>query len=92
MQFIKKFILAFTFKKAYFFWLPRIFGLLLFPGFLFDIEVLILLQSLVLLHAGLGLEVIIEDYLHITITKLQHLSLVKIFSILLINLNILYLL
>nr|YP_010925380.1 succinate:cytochrome c oxidoreductase subunit 4 [Neoporphyra seriata]WKD83586.1 succinate:cytochrome c oxidoreductase subunit 4 [Neoporphyra seriata] len=92
MKFIKIFVLACEPKKIYFFWLPRIFGLLLVPGFLFDIEILILLQSLILLHANLGLETIIEDYLHITIIKLQYLSIFRTFSILLINLNILYLL
>nr|YP_010925356.1 succinate:cytochrome c oxidoreductase subunit 4 [Neoporphyra dentata]WKD83562.1 succinate:cytochrome c oxidoreductase subunit 4 [Neoporphyra dentata] len=92
MDFNKTYILVFMSKKAYFFWLPRVFGLLLLPGFLFDIEILILFQSLIFLHASLGFEVIIEDYLHVTITKLQYVSLIKILSILLINLNILYLL
>nr|YP_009159727.1 succinate:cytochrome c oxidoreductase subunit 4 [Pyropia nitida]AKQ53233.1 succinate:cytochrome c oxidoreductase subunit 4 [Pyropia nitida] len=92
MHFIKTLILAAIKKEASFYWLPRFFGLLLLPGFLFDTESLILFQSLVFLHASLGLETIIEDYLHIEIIKLQCVSLTKIFSILLINLNILYLL
>nr|YP_006234137.1 succinate:cytochrome c oxidoreductase subunit 4 [Neoporphyra haitanensis]AFH57648.1 succinate:cytochrome c oxidoreductase subunit 4 [Neoporphyra haitanensis] len=92
MKFNKTFILSSVSKNAYFFWLPRIFGLLLLPGFLFDIEILILFQSLIFLHASLGLEVIVEDYLHVIITKLQYVALIKMLSILLINLNILYLL
>nr|AMN87280.1 succinate:cytochrome c oxidoreductase subunit 4 [Pyropia endiviifolia] len=92
MYFIKTFTLAHKKKEASFYWLPRVFGLLLIPGFLFDIENFILFQSLAFLHASLGLETIIEDYVHIEIIKLQCLSLIKVFSILLINLNILYLL
>nr|QYA17630.1 succinate:cytochrome c oxidoreductase subunit 4 [Porphyra crispata] len=92
MKFNKTFILSSVSKNVYFFWLPRIFGLLLLPGFLFDIEILILFQSLIFLHASLGLEVIVEDYLHVIITKLQYVALIKMLSILLINLNILYLL
>lgn len=79
-------------KKSYFYWFPRFLGLLLLPGFLFDVEILVFFQSLILLHASLGLEVIIEDYLHLEIIKLQCLSLIKVLLILLVNLNILYLL
>lgn len=92
MKFIKTLILAFMKKKSYFYWFPRFLGLLLIPGFLFDTEILVLSQSLILLHASLGLEVIIEDYLHLEIIKLQCLSLIKVLLILLVNLNILYLL
>nr|NP_049305.1 succinate:cytochrome c oxidoreductase subunit 4 [Porphyra purpurea]P80479.1 RecName: Full=Succinate dehydrogenase membrane anchor subunit; AltName: Full=Succinate dehydrogenase, subunit IV [Porphyra purpurea]AAD03108.1 succinate:cytochrome c oxidoreductase subunit 4 [Porphyra purpurea] len=79
-------------KKLYFFWLPRLFSLLLVPGFLFDIEILFLFHPIILLHASLGLSVIIEDYIHIETIKFQYLSLIKLLLVLLINLNILYLL
>nr|YP_009040892.1 succinate:cytochrome c oxidoreductase subunit 4 [Neopyropia fucicola]AIB08112.1 succinate:cytochrome c oxidoreductase subunit 4 [Neopyropia fucicola] len=92
MKLIKTLIPAFIKKKSYFYWFPRFSGLLLIPGFLFDIDILVLFQSFILLHASLGLEVIIEDYLHIEIIKLQCLSLIKVLLILLVNLNILYLL
>nr|YP_009040920.1 succinate:cytochrome c oxidoreductase subunit 4 [Pyropia kanakaensis]AIB08140.1 succinate:cytochrome c oxidoreductase subunit 4 [Pyropia kanakaensis]AIB08198.1 succinate:cytochrome c oxidoreductase subunit 4 [Pyropia kanakaensis] len=92
MHFIKDFFLTAQKKKTSFFWLPRLFGLLLVPGFFFDIENLVLFQSLIFLHASLGLETIIEDYLHVEIIKLQCVLLTRIFSVLLINLNILYLL
>lgn len=92
MRFIEIVTISITKKKAYFYWFPRFLGLLLIPGFIFDIEILIFLQSFITLHANLGLEVIIEDYLHIEIIKLQFLLLTKVFSILIISLNILYLL
>nr|YP_006665878.1 succinate:cytochrome c oxidoreductase subunit 4 [Porphyra umbilicalis]AFC17781.1 succinate:cytochrome c oxidoreductase subunit 4 [Porphyra umbilicalis] len=92
MQFIQVFIQAVANKKLYFFWLPRFFSLLLVPGFFFDLEILVLFQPIILLHACLGLGVIIEDYIHVEFIKFQYLSLTKIFSVLLINLNILYLL
>lgn len=92
MKFVTTLTFAFVQKKSYFYWLPRFLGLLLIPGFLFDIEILVFLQSFLLLHVSLGLEAIIEDYLHVEIIKLQCLSLVKVFLILLVNLNILYLL
>jgi|GEM_PF-2592073 len=92
MQFVQVFLYAIAKKKLYFFWLPRFFSLLLVPGFLFDMEILVLFQPVILLHAGLGLSAIIEDYIHIEVIKFQYLSLTKIFSVLLINLNILYLL
>nr|BED43652.1 succinate:cytochrome c oxidoreductase subunit 4 [Pyropia sp. Myanmar_A]BED43676.1 succinate:cytochrome c oxidoreductase subunit 4 [Pyropia sp. Myanmar_B]BED43700.1 succinate:cytochrome c oxidoreductase subunit 4 [Pyropia sp. Myanmar_C] len=92
MKLIKIIIESVLKKKDLFYWFPRFLGLLLIPGFIFDIEILIFFQSLVVLHANLGVEVIIEDYLHIEIIKLQYLFLVKVFSILMVGLNILYLL
>nr|YP_009132725.1 succinate:cytochrome c oxidoreductase subunit 4 [Bangia fuscopurpurea]AKA66490.1 succinate:cytochrome c oxidoreductase subunit 4 [Bangia fuscopurpurea] len=92
MKFIQTFLFAILTQKLHYFWLPRFFGLLFMPGFIFDIEILLLFQALILLHASLGLEAILEDYLHVEVIKYQYLSLVKLFSILLINLNILYLL
>ena len=92
MKFIQTFLSATLTQQPHCFWLPRFFGLLLLPGFIFDTEILLLFQALIFLHALLGLEAILEDYLHVEVIKYQYFSLVKLFSILLINLNILYLL
>nr|YP_010338881.1 succinate:cytochrome c oxidoreductase subunit 4 [Bangia atropurpurea]UNJ18848.1 succinate:cytochrome c oxidoreductase subunit 4 [Bangia atropurpurea] len=92
MKFVYFWFLATLERHQYFFWLPRFFSILLIPGFIFDIEILVLFQAILLMHASLGLEVILEDYIHIEVIKLQYTSLVKLFSILLVNLNILYLL
>nr|YP_009048883.1 succinate:cytochrome c oxidoreductase subunit 4 [Wildemania schizophylla]AID57253.1 succinate:cytochrome c oxidoreductase subunit 4 [Wildemania schizophylla] len=92
MQFTLALTAAVLKEKNYSFWLPRFFGLLVVPGFLFDVEILVLFQAVIFLHASLGLEVIIDDYVHTKATKYQFLFLAKIFSILLVNLHIFYLL
>lgn len=43
-------------------WIVRIPALLLLPGVIFDLEVLILLNSFLILHLTLGIKTILNDY------------------------------
>lgn len=45
-------------------WLTRLAVLLLIPGIFYDIEILILIYTLILIHLKLGLETISTDYIH----------------------------
>lgn len=62
----------------YYWWIIRIPVLLLIPSFFFDLEILFMISSFLILHLILGLKTIINDYL-------QDLTL-KIFLVILIRL------
>nr|YP_010199526.1 succinate dehydrogenase subunit 4 [Gracilaria baiana]UAD89384.1 succinate dehydrogenase subunit 4 [Gracilaria baiana] len=63
-------------------WLfTRLGGIFFFGGILLDVEIIILIIGLVLLHMNLGLRTILIDYIHINKIKITLLFLIRISSI-----------
>lgn len=62
-------------------WAVRFSAIFISPGIIFDFEIMFLLQSLVLLHAKIGLESIMNDYVHDTTVKLLYLFFLRILSL-----------
>nr|YP_010199751.1 succinate dehydrogenase subunit 4 [Gracilaria isabellana]UAD89709.1 succinate dehydrogenase subunit 4 [Gracilaria isabellana] len=56
-------------------------GILFVSGILLDVEIIVLISGLTLLHMNLGLRTILTDYIHIEKIKLTLLFLVRISSI-----------
>nr|YP_009490439.1 SdhD [Gracilaria textorii]AWH62625.1 SdhD [Gracilaria textorii] len=61
--------------------LTRLGGILFFSGILLDIEIIVLIIGLALLHINLGLKTILIDYIHIKKIKITLLFLIRISSI-----------
>nr|YP_010199726.1 succinate dehydrogenase subunit 4 [Gracilaria flabelliformis]UAD89684.1 succinate dehydrogenase subunit 4 [Gracilaria flabelliformis] len=61
--------------------LTRLGGILFFSGILLDIEIIVLIISLALLHMNLGLRTILTDYIHIEKIKIALLFFIRISSI-----------
>nr|YP_010199801.1 succinate dehydrogenase subunit 4 [Gracilaria ornata]UAD89759.1 succinate dehydrogenase subunit 4 [Gracilaria ornata] len=61
--------------------LTRLGSILFFGGILLDIEIVVLIISLALLHMNLGLRAILTDYIHIEKIKIVLLFLIRISSI-----------
>lgn len=59
-------------------YLIRLSALALIPGFLFDLEIIILVQSFNLLHIKYGLESIIIDYVHNYNTQVLYLIFLRL--------------
>nr|YP_010199826.1 succinate dehydrogenase subunit 4 [Gracilaria tikvahiae]UAD89834.1 succinate dehydrogenase subunit 4 [Gracilaria tikvahiae] len=59
----------------------RLGGILFVSGILLDIEIIVLVSGLALLHMNLGLRTILTDYIHIEKIKITLLFLVRISSI-----------
>nr|YP_009441359.1 succinate dehydrogenase subunit 4 [Lympha mucosa]ATN23368.1 succinate dehydrogenase subunit 4 [Lympha mucosa] len=62
-------------------WLIRLTALLLIPGIFYDVEVLIIICSLIVIHLKLGLETILNDYIHDKIICLCFLLLIRLLSL-----------
>lgn len=62
-------------------WLIRLTALLLVPGIFYDLEILIMIYSLIIIHAKLGLETILNDYIHDKVTCSCFLSLIRLSSL-----------
>lgn len=62
-------------------WLIRLTALLLVPGVFYDLEILIMIYSLIIIHAKLGLETILNDYVHDKVTFLCFLFLIRLSSL-----------
>ncbi|KAI0556313.1 Succinate dehydrogenase [ubiquinone] cytochrome b small subunit (mitochondrion) [Gracilaria domingensis] len=59
----------------------RLGGTFLFGGILLDVEIIVLIIGLALLHMNLGLRAILTDYIHINKIKIILLVLIRISSI-----------
>lgn len=62
-------------------WLIRLTALLLIPGAFCDPEILIMIYSLIVIHAKLGLETILNDYIHDKVICLCFLFLIRLSSL-----------
>jgi succinate dehydrogenase hydrophobic anchor subunit len=62
-------------------WLIRLTALLLIPGVFYDLEILVIIYSLIIIHAKLGLETILNDYIHDKVICLCFLFLVRLSSL-----------
>nr|YP_009511957.1 succinate dehydrogenase subunit 4 [Melanthalia intermedia]AXI97884.1 succinate dehydrogenase subunit 4 [Melanthalia intermedia] len=61
--------------------LLRLAGLFVFEGILVDIEIIILISGFLLLHINLGLQTILNDYIHIKRIKITLLILTRLSNI-----------
>nr|YP_009504375.1 SdhD [Gracilaria chouae]AWX65733.1 SdhD [Gracilaria chouae] len=59
----------------------RLGGILFFSGILLDVEIVVLISGLALLHMNLGLRTILTDYIHVEKVKITLLFLIRISSI-----------
>lgn len=59
-------------------WLVRFSAMLIVPSIIFDFEVVFLIQSFLIVHAKLGLESVVNDYIHNITLKLLYLVLLRI--------------
>nr|YP_009511856.1 succinate dehydrogenase subunit 4 [Gracilaria gracilis]AXI97733.1 succinate dehydrogenase subunit 4 [Gracilaria gracilis] len=59
----------------------RLGGIFFFSGILLDIEIIVLVVGLVVLHMNFGLKAILTDYIHTNKIKVALLVLVRISSI-----------
>nr|YP_010316746.1 succinate dehydrogenase subunit 4 [Batrachospermum sp.]UNB13399.1 succinate dehydrogenase subunit 4 [Batrachospermum sp.] len=62
-------------------WLVRLTALLLVPGVFYDLEILVMICSLIIIHVKLGLEAILNDYVHDKVVCLCFLFLVRLSSL-----------
>nr|YP_009511881.1 succinate dehydrogenase subunit 4 [Hydropuntia rangiferina]AXI97758.1 succinate dehydrogenase subunit 4 [Hydropuntia rangiferina]UAD89784.1 succinate dehydrogenase subunit 4 [Hydropuntia rangiferina] len=61
--------------------LIRLGGLLFFLGVIIDIEIILFISGLILLHLNFGLSTILSDYVHINKIKLILLFLIRLSTI-----------
>ena len=66
---------------TYQWWLIRVPVLLLIPSFFYDIEVVFLISSFLVLHLTFGLKTIVNDYLHNKTLKIFLSVLVRLTSL-----------
>nr|YP_010199601.1 succinate dehydrogenase subunit 4 [Gracilaria cearensis]UAD89459.1 succinate dehydrogenase subunit 4 [Gracilaria cearensis] len=59
----------------------RLGGVFFFSGILLDVEIIVLIIGLALLHMNLGLRTILTDYIHINKIKITLLFLIRTSSI-----------
>lgn len=62
-------------------WLNRIPVLLLIPSFSYDIEIMFMISSFLILHLTSGLKTVVNDYLHENSLKIFLLILVRLSSL-----------
>lgn len=62
----------------YHWWLLRIPVILFLPSMFYDLEIIFLIFTFILLHLNLGLKSILNDYLHSKKTKVFLLSLIRV--------------
>ena len=61
-------------------WLVRVSVLLLLPGFFYDIEIIILTISFLILHLRFGLQTIFTDYFHNKLAKASLFILIRLIN------------
>nr|YP_009511806.1 succinate dehydrogenase subunit 4 [Gracilaria caudata]AXI97683.1 succinate dehydrogenase subunit 4 [Gracilaria caudata] len=59
----------------------RLSGIFLFSGILLDVEIIILISSLISLHMNFGLRAILNDYIHSNKIKVALLFLIRVAGI-----------
>nr|YP_009515588.1 succinate:cytochrome c oxidoreductase subunit 4 [Sirodotia delicatula]AVK39611.1 succinate:cytochrome c oxidoreductase subunit 4 [Sirodotia delicatula] len=62
-------------------WLIRLTGLLLVSGIFYDIEITIVMYSLIITHFKIGLEAILNDYIHEQLIYLYFTILIRFLSL-----------
>ena len=62
-------------------WLIRLIAILIAFGIFYDIEIMILIYTLILIHLKLGLETILSDYIHNKFTHYIFLFFLRLLSL-----------
>ena len=66
---------------TYTWWIIRISALLTVPSFLYDVEILFLVISFLVIHLTMGLKTIFQDYLHDKTSKVLLITLMRVTSL-----------
>nr|YP_009515565.1 succinate:cytochrome c oxidoreductase subunit 4 [Kumanoa mahlacensis]AVK39537.1 succinate:cytochrome c oxidoreductase subunit 4 [Kumanoa mahlacensis] len=62
-------------------WIIRLSGLLMLPGIFYDFEIIVLIYGIILVHLKLGLESIVNDYIHDKATCILYLLFLRLLSL-----------
>jgi succinate dehydrogenase hydrophobic anchor subunit len=67
--------------STYNWWLVRVPALLLFPSFVYDLEIMFLIFPFLFVHLTIGLKTTFQDYLHNQTSKILLLVLIRLTSL-----------